>query len=49
MKQYIKTKDGSYIVDSMIIPNNPGNRHYKIMMAEVEAGEAEIVESDPEE
>lgn len=49
MKQYIKTENNMYFCDGLHIPSDPGNRHYKIMMAEVEAGEAEIVESDPEE
>ncbi len=44
MKQYIKTGDSTYLFEGSHIPGDPGNRHYKIMMKEVEAGEAEIID-----
>ena len=44
MKEYTKTESGeSYTIDGMNIPNAEGNRHYRLMLEEVESGEAEIL------
>lgn len=43
MKQYQTTKTGSYILEEVNIPNDPKNRHYEKMLAEVAAGEAQIL------
>ena len=32
-----------YNVGNMTIPNDPANRHYRQLLSEVEAGEAEII------
>lgn len=51
MKQYQEQKDWlqdaapvtGYTIDNMTIPTDPRNRDYAQMMAEVAAGEAEIL------
>ncbi len=43
MKQYQTTESGSYSIDGVTIPNDSKNRHYKKMLAEVDAGEAQIL------
>jgi len=43
MKQYKETEKGSYTIDGMNIPNDDGNRHYRLLLVEVENGETEIL------
>jgi len=43
MKQYKETEYGSYTIDDINIPNDFGNRHYILMIDELEKGEAEIL------
>lgn len=42
MNIYLQTEDGSYTFDGMCIPNDPSNRHYQIMQAEVLAATGSI-------
>ena len=46
MKQYTETLDGNYTEGGRTIPNDPANRDYQIMQAEVAAGDAEILPVD---
>ncbi len=46
MKQYIETKEGSFTIDGMTIPNAEGNRHFRMMNEEVIANEATITPYD---
>jgi len=41
-KVYQETEQGSYQIDGMCIPKADGNRHYRLMLSEVKAGEATI-------
>jgi len=43
MKQYQETENGSYTIEGMTIPAAEGNRHYRAMLVEIDAGEAEIL------
>ena len=43
MNTYNETKEGTTTKDGMNIPMVVGNRHYDMILAEVEAGEAEVV------
>jgi hypothetical protein len=51
MKAYTETSPNVFQDGNKSIPSDPGNRHYAQMLAEIEAGEAEIiayVEPDPD-
>jgi len=43
MKQYQETENGSYTIEGMTIPAAEGNRHYILLLDELEKGEAEIL------
>lgn len=48
MKTYIEQKSGGYSIEGMSIPKASGNRHYRQMLEEVDAGEATIQAYDVE-
>jgi hypothetical protein len=48
MKTYIEQKQGSYSIEGMSIPKAEGNRHYRQMLEEVDAGKATIQAYDVE-
>lgn len=43
MKQYFENANITIISEGMSIPMVKGNRHYNAILAEVEAGEAEVI------
>lgn len=43
MKKYKQTKEGNFSIGSMGFPFDLGNLDYNNMLAEVEAGEAEVI------
>jgi hypothetical protein len=48
MKTYVEQKSGGYSIEGMSIPKAEGNRHYRQMLEEVDAGEATIQAYDVE-
>lgn len=49
MKEYKTLENGSFQIGNMAIPNKESNRQYKLMMKEVDAGDAVILPySEPE-
>jgi len=43
MKQYKETEFGTYIINGINIPKDLGNRHYILLLDELEKGDAEIL------
>jgi hypothetical protein len=43
MKIYTEVNSGVFTIDKICIQSDSGNRHYVQMLAEIEAGEAEII------